>query len=875
MTGQHRDQDTDLVLRPEPSRPGPAGGYTSRIRDDERKTRKPAGWWDRAKILTLLGGLWIVLVWTAMADNPILPFRDAVREQVRSGLWLIVLAGLEVVRQVHYLISEKSAGWHAFWTKKVFGGLDRRTARMSSWTRFRVARVIRWTLILTVAGIGLGKLFDTTPVIALFEAPARLVSSLPNVLQFALLFFVIIIQFAGMAWYAARQGIEIYFPDDIKTRFTDVWGQDSVLEKVKENIVFLEDPEAIEAKGGYVPAGILLWGPPGTGKTLMAEAVAGETGKPYVFVDPGGMTSFGFGALAVKGVFRKLRKLALRYGGVIVFFDEADSLGSRRMTAPQPSPTGYGPGSPFAWSANPSCNGLSYVDPRSARNLMMASLNPGEADEVPRSRRDGFFMMGGGGGGGGMLQALLTELSGLKKPRGFMNRVVRRSLGMRPKPPPKYRILVMMATNLPEVLDEALLRPGRIDRIYKVGYPSKPGRIRTFEGYLDKVKHELTPAQVDKLATITPYGTGATIKDMVNEALIQAIRDDRDTITWQDMIRAKHLKSLGPPEDVEYIERERHAVAVHEACHAVAAAKVRHHLHIDIATIEKGGTYLGMVASIQPEDLFTQWRSEYEADIIVCLASLAGERLFFGGDNSSGVSGDLETATSIATMMHGYWGMGTTVVSHGITHRVGIGGGGRPGPKGEDGKEKELLEGGLGQRIEEHLTELLERTNRLLVENRRLVLAVAHALETTKTLAGEDVMAIVEGRQGPLVDGRPYHTPEFMELAERYHAAALSAHEGHSTINLPLPRWSPSSNGHHPFGPEAHVAPLPGNGYANGDAVAHEESEEAYLQGDGPPEEAADPPDQVIVPNGEGAADADVPPDQAPDTRRRLRRPRD
>ena len=75
----------------------------------------------------------------------------------------------------------------------------------------------------------------------------------------------------------------------------------------------------------------------------------------------------------------------------------------------------------------------------------------------------------------GTLQALLTELSGLKKPRGFVNRYVRRVLGMRPKPPPKYRILVMMATNLPEALDEALLRPGRIDRIYKVGYPTKAG----------------------------------------------------------------------------------------------------------------------------------------------------------------------------------------------------------------------------------------------------------------------------------------------------------------------------------------------------------------------------------------------------------------
>jgi len=81
------------------------------------------------------------------------------------------------------------------------------------------------------------------------------------------------------------------------------------VERVKENIVFLENPESIEEKGGYVPGGLLLWGPPGTGKTLMAEAVAGETGKPYVFVDPGAFTNMfmGVGILKVKSLFRKLR----------------------------------------------------------------------------------------------------------------------------------------------------------------------------------------------------------------------------------------------------------------------------------------------------------------------------------------------------------------------------------------------------------------------------------------------------------------------------------------------------------------------------------------------------------------------------------------
>ena len=363
----------------------------------------------------------------------------------------------------------------------------------------------------------------------------------------------------------------------------------------------------------------------------------------------------------------------------------------------------------------------------------------------------------GGGGGMGTLQALLTEMSGLKKPRGFVNRYVRRLLGMRPKPPPKYRILIMMASNLPEALDEALLRPGRIDRMYKVGYPTKAGRIKTYEGYLSKVRHELTPEEIDKLATISPYATGAKIKDTVNEALIYAIRDGRDSITWRDMIKSKQLKELGPPEDVEYIERERHAVAVHEACHAVVAYRTRRHMEIDIATIEKGSDYLGMVASIPPEDQFTRWRTEYEADIYVSLASLAGERMFFDNDSSSGVSGDLESATTVATQMEGFWGMGSTVSSYMTANRIGLGTPGGGGPQQGREDQAAAMRRALADRIEDNLGRLLKEVAEILKANRREVLTLAHALESHKTLTGEDVVAVLETHQRAA--GRRHRVP--------------------------------------------------------------------------------------------------------------------
>jgi ATP-dependent Zn protease len=382
--------------------------------------------------------------------------------------------------------------------------------------------------------------------------------------------------------------------------------------------------------------------------------------------------------------------------------------------------------------------------------------------------------MGAGMGGGGMgtLQALLTELSGLKKPRGFINRYVRRALGMRPKPPPKYRILVMMATNLPSALDEALLRPGRIDRIYHVGYPSKGGRKRTYEGYFAKIKNEVTAEQIERLATITPYATGASIKDLVNESLIVALRDGREVVTWSDVLKAKLLKSVGPPEGVEYIERERHAVAVHEACHAVVSYLMQRGNVIDTATIQKGQGYLGFVQPIPIEERFTSWRTEYEADIMVSVASLVGERMFFGGDNSSGVSGDLENATTVALLMEGVWGMGTSYGSYTATKA----------PRGamtvQDGTDRNVLETALGRRVEARLERLGERTRQLIAEHRGYVLAVAHALETHKTITGDDIVAVIEGAQGPIVDGRIYTLPEFRDALEDYHEQAVAAHEG-------------------------------------------------------------------------------------------------
>ena len=716
-------------------------------------------------ILLLVNGVGFATV----LKNPLLSISQAANTYAGRHVVIFLLLVTEFIRQIHFLAAENVATYWGLWVRGTVT-FHSKFGKLHPFTRHRIAKTARVSLISYLLAV----LISSSVEIPVTGVPSYLVSTFKSLvkglvesfskadqlIQYGLLAGIVVFQFVVMFWFMARGGYETYFPEDIKTRFSDVWGQDHVMSKVSEVITYLEEPEKIEESGGYVPGGILLWGPPGTGKTLMAEAIAGETGKPFVFVEPGAFQAMfvGVGNMKVKALYKKLRKLAVKYDGVIVFFDEADSLGNRGGGV-----SSFTENSTLL-SLTPECGSFQYLS-KSSQEQIVSSTN---------KVITGMPMNGAGGGGAG-LQALLAEMNGIKKPRGFFNRFVRRALGMKPLNPPRYRILTIMATNMPDSLDPALLRPGRIDRLFRVGYPSKDGRVMTFKKYLDKVNHNLSDDQIERIATSTQQATGATIKDMVNEALINSLRDDRSTVTWEDMIKAKRFKEFGPAEDVEYVMRERHAVAIHESCHAVAAFILRKRLSIDTATIEKGADYLGLVSSIQTEELFTRWKSDYEADISVAIASLAGERLFFNNDSTSGVSGDLQTATKIAALMESSWGMGGSFAVSAIMSDAHIG-----QAKGDSNKPS-------SERVEKRLEQLYSSTLKLLSSNRIMVLSLAHALETHKTLNGADVEAILRMEKGDLVDGTIYASKKNQSLLETYHKQVSASHANGNSVQVELP----------------------------------------------------------------------------------------
>ncbi len=711
--------------------------------------RRKSPFYDRIKVTLFLVVAIAFFVWKDVND-PFVTLRESFLDFAATtlGRILLVLLVVEVLRQIHYVISEHWAGYNRLWADRIFAGTERQvTKRFNDFTRFRVRRLWKWAILIVIYAYLVVLMRDdvASPAEAITRAPEIFLDILPIVLQFAMYGALVMFQFVAIFWFLSRGGIDIIYPEDLETRFDSVWGQDHVLSHIKENIAFLENPDAIEAKGGYIPGGILLWGPPGTGKTLIAQSIAGEVGKPFVFVDPGAFIQMfmGVGILKVKRLFRKLRKLSIKHGGVVVFFDEADALGSRGGSmGGTPQPEGV------LGEYLSSCNGFGYLSPATQSTLLeQLGANPASG-AAPRTGLVDRLIMGagmGGGGGMGTLQALLTEISGLTKPRGLTNRL-RRILGMKPKLPPKYRILIMMATNMPGALDPALLRPGRIDRMYKVGYPSKDGRMRTFEGYLSKVKHTLTPEQVEKVAVTTPYFSGAKIKDLVNEALIHAIREGREVVEFPDVWHAKALKQFGPPDDHEYVVREKWAVAIHEASHAVIAHLLRTHAAIDIVTIERRGDTGGFVSNIPIEDRFTAWRSEKEADIKTSLASLAGERMFFGYDNSSGVTGDLMAATRTVAAMEGVWGMGDRLSSY-----LGL----APSAVGAGPDPTDRVLRSLGPQVEEKLQQLYDEVFTLLEEHREQVLALATVLVERKTLSGDDVAEIMGTPPGSRTIHRP------------------------------------------------------------------------------------------------------------------------
>lgn len=596
--------------------------------------RPPLVTFERIKRLLLLVGLAVVLE----AADP-RPFRAGLGANV---LYLLML--FEIVRQwwVWRLEVSVPATWTAQRTRVRWDALR---LRWDADTRYRLRRLIGWLggalawgwLVdgLTSRCTGAWQCAVLTPILA--------AENLPEILQFAVYVAITLLQLFILFWSMTKVGSwKQMMPGTVTVAWGDVFGQDAAKELVQEQIALLDDDEKVRAAGGHMPKGLLLHGPPGTGKTLLARAAAAATSKPLILVPPGAFAStfVGINFLKVGSLFRSIRRLSLRWGGVVVFIDELDALGTRGGGIEQSTirPIEGCAATPPEPSASAELDRL----PDLARSLFWRAVAPA----VNR------VFVGTGVSSGsnmGTLEAFLAAMDGMEEPRGLVNRMAV-ALGFRPLPAPPYRYLMLGATNRIAAIDPALLRPGRFGRHVKVGFPDAEGREATYSGYLRRVIHDLAPEQVAWVARSHWHGTGAEIEQTVNEAVLASFRTGQegriDLRLLTDALIETRYGRFGDPFEAE---ENRWAVAVHEAGHAVAAHHLRRaRMPIWFGTIrgaEHGAG--GMVASSPVDDDWHMLRTAMLANIQTSLASRVAERLFFG-ETSNGHGGDGRSATRAA-----------------------------------------------------------------------------------------------------------------------------------------------------------------------------------------------------------------------------------
>ncbi|MEA2593451.1 MAG: hypothetical protein QOD62_3282, partial [Actinomycetota bacterium] len=442
----------------------------------------------------------------------------------------------------------------------------------------------------------------------------------------------IMMEMGSMLWLMARGRSYTIFPHEYDVNFDDVRGQEPVVDSVKEVVKLFRGFKEFKRIGGFPPHGILFEGPPGTGKTLLGKAVAGEVGVPFIYTSATGFANMfmGVGNLRVMALFRRAKKFCRKYDGAVIFIDEIDAIGSR------------GGGSPSASTEGPGLEG---------RGLMGRITGTIER-----------FVSPGGGLGAGIVNELLVQMDGMIQPKG-LSRHFRRLLHMKARIP-SYNILVMAATNRAQVLDPALLRPGRFDRKIHVGLPDKEGRIDVIDFYLNKVAHK--PIDIDKFAQVTIGYSPARIKNTINEALIVALQDGRDALTYEDIVQAKLIDEIGLKQPTKYTDKEKVMTAVHEAGHAVTAHELRsEEARIQIITIIKRQEALGLVSSLEREERYSSTKEDILDIIRVKMAGMVAEEIWFG-TSTSGVGGDLHQATMLALQYVGQFGMGKHLLSYSV-----------------------------------------------------------------------------------------------------------------------------------------------------------------------------------------------------------------
>ncbi len=315
-------------------------------------------------------------------------------------------------------------------------------------------------------------------------------------------------------------------------------------------------------------------------------------------------------------------------------------------------------------------------------------------------------------------------------------------------------IIIIAATNRPDVLDPALLRPGRFDRQVTVGNPDIMGREKILKVHMRNVPlgKDVEPKTI---ARGTPGFSGADLANLVNEAALLAARRGKRSVSMREFEDAKDKVMMGPErKSMVMTQKEKEATAVHEAGHAIVNILVPGNDPLHKVTIIPRGRALGVTWSLPEADRLSYTKNWAEAKIAMAFGGRVAEQLVYGEDHlNTGASSDITQATSIARSMVTEWGMSDVLgplrysaneqevfLGHSVTQRQNV-----------SGETAKLID----QEIRRIVTDGEKKARQVLTDNRHLLDQLAAALMEYETLSGDEVDALFKGKRPDRPDDTP------------------------------------------------------------------------------------------------------------------------
>ena len=379
-----------------------------------------------------------------------------------------------------------------------------------------------------------------------------------------------------------------------------------------------------------------------------------------------------------------------------------------------------------------------------------------EIDAVGRSR--GVGMGGGNDEREQTLNQILVEMD------GFDN---------------ETNVIVIAATNRPDVLDPALLRPGRFDRQVVLPAPDINGRKAILEVHA-KGKPFDKNVDLNVIGKVTPGFSGADLANLINEGAILAARRNKKTIGMSELEEAIDRVIAGPERKSRVMsDREKELTAYHEGGHAVAMRFLENHDPVHKITIISRGMMGGYTRSLPPEDRYYMTKSQFKASIASALGGHAAEHVVFG-EISTGAENDIEKATNIARKMVKEYGMSERLGTVALGHKEELVFLGRE--IGEQKNYSEKTAEAIDEEIRVLIDEGYQRAVTIMHDHRDVLDRIAKALIQYETLDGDNLERVFRGE--PPVEGGP--------VAEPPQAQPTESQRERPTIQ-PVPRLSPGA----------------------------------------------------------------------------------